>query len=84
MTPGWWAVARHLGTVALAVLIATQQYYPDVHWIAIAVLTLGILGFQVVPTSPPMYKLTVNNPPPIPPGTYSSGSGTTVGEVNKS
>jgi hypothetical protein len=68
-------VVRHLGTAALAVLIATQQYYPEVHWIAIAVLTLGILGFQVVPTSPPMYKMTVNPPSltPPPPGTYSSG-----------
>jgi hypothetical protein len=69
MTPVWWAWVRHLGTAALAVLIATQQYYPDVHWIAIAVLTLGILGFQAVPTSPQVVH-KVMTPPPLPPGTY--------------
>jgi hypothetical protein len=76
MSPGWWAAVRHLGTAALAVLIATQQYYPEVHWIAIAVLTLGILGFQAVPTSPPVYKMTVK--PPLPPGTYSGSITTTA------
>lgn len=79
MSVNWWALIRHLGTVALAVLIAAQQYYPSVHWIAIAILTLGILGFQVVPTSPPVYKMTVNAPPPqvrTYPGTSTSAYAT--------
>lgn len=65
MTQTWWSVVRYGATLAAAVLTSVQQYYPDVHWISIAVLTLAILGFHVVPTSPPMYKMTVS-PPQVP------------------
>jgi threonine/homoserine efflux transporter RhtA len=44
------AVMRYAGTVALAGLVAAQQYYPDVHWIAIAIVVLGVLGYHVVET----------------------------------
>jgi hypothetical protein len=58
MSQGWWAVARYILTAALAGLAAASQYYPDVHWIAIAIVVLGVLGIHVVPpakatTAPP-------------------------------
>lgn len=70
MTQSWWTGIRYAGTAAAAALTAVQQYYPDVHWISIVLLTLVILGIHVVPTTPPMYKMTVT--PQYQPGTYSS------------
>jgi hypothetical protein len=82
MSTGWWTVARYGATVVLAALTAAYGYYPSVHWLPIAIATLGTLGIHVLPTAPPMYKVTVA-PPTIPPGTYSSGSVSTAvtGEV---
>lgn len=76
MTQTWWTVLRYVVTAALAGLAAASQYYPDVHWIAIAIVVLGVLGIHVVPTAPPVYKVTVASPQ-ITPGTYGTGSVTT-------
>lgn len=51
MTPAWWTFVRYLGTVAMAASIATQQQYPQYHWLAIVIATLGVLGYHAVPTS---------------------------------
>lgn len=77
MTQTWWTVARYAVTAALAGLAAASQYYPDVHWIAIAIVVLGVLGIHVVPTAPPMYKMTVTQPQ-FEPGTYSTGGPVTT------
>lgn len=77
MTQSWWTAVRYVGTATAAALTAVQQYYPDVHWISIVLLTLVILGIHVVPTAPPMYKMTVQ--PQLEPGTYGSGRVTVVG-----
>jgi hypothetical protein len=62
MNQGWWAAARYILTAALAGLAAASQYYPDVHWIAIAIVVLGTVGIHVVPTA-----ATVTPPPPAAP-----------------
>jgi hypothetical protein len=59
----WWAAARYILTAALAGLAAASQYYPDVHWIAIAIVVLGVLGIHVVPTAAAAVKATVAPPP---------------------
>jgi hypothetical protein len=66
MSQSWWTAARYILTAALAGLAAASQYYPDVHWIAIAIVVLGVLGIHVVPTAATVYKATVT-PPPGPP-----------------
>ena len=76
MTQTWWGAVRYAATAVAAALTSVQQYYPEVHWIGIAVLTLAILGFHVMPTAPPMYKMMVT--PTYPPGTYSSGTSGTA------
>jgi hypothetical protein len=74
MTQTWWSVARYALTIALAALTAAYGYYPSVHWLPIAIATLGTLGIHVVPTTAPMYKMTVSPQlAPLPPGTYSTG-----------
>jgi hypothetical protein len=50
VTPAWWTIVRYAATAALAGLAAASQYYPSVHWIAIAIVVLGTLGIHVVPS----------------------------------
>lgn len=76
MTQSWWSAVRYAATAVAAALTSVQQYYPGVHWIGIVVLTLAILGFHVVPTAPPMYKVTVT-PSQYEPGTYDLSKLTT-------
>ena len=76
MSPKWWSVVRYAGTAVFAGLVAASQYWPANHVIAIAIVVLGVLGYHVVPTAPPMYKVTVDTHDHMPEGTVPVGAAT--------
>lgn len=51
MTQNQWSAVRYIGTVLMTVAIASQQQYPQFHWLSVVIAVLGVIGFHAVPTS---------------------------------
>lgn len=62
MSPQLWTVIRYLGTALFAGLAAAILYWPDQHWIAIALAVLGAVGFHAVPISTAAYQAVMKQP----------------------